>query len=137
MRDVVNSIGGDTLVRRFRQLETFADNLERNVSVYKSPETQTFFQQLVKNTKSAGIIGAILHSLHVPLPVIAGLGIGKGLLSGGKITYDALKTQLLSNPRAVRILESISIASTTEELAKQVPRLIAEIEKMNVDDQEK
>jgi len=137
VRDVLNSIGGDTLVRRFRQLETFADNLERNVSVYKSPETQTFFQQLAKNTKSAGIVGAILHSLHVPLPVIAGLGIGKGLLSGGKITYDALKSQLLSNPRAVRILESISIASTTEELMKQVPRLITEIEKMNAGDQEK
>ena len=75
--------------------------------------------------------------MHVPLPVIAGLGIGKGLLSGGKITYDALKSQLLSNPRAVRILESISIASTTEELMKQVPRLITEIEKMNAGDQEK
>lgn len=134
VRKVVESIGGETLVRRFRQLESFAENLERNTNLFKSPETQSFFKQLVKNTKSAGIVGAILHSLHVPLPVIGALGIGKGLLAGGKISYDALKIKLLNNPKAIRILESISIASTTEELAKQVPRLIAEIEKMNSDD---
>ena len=135
VRQVVESIGGDTLVRRFRQLETFAENLERNTNLYKSPETQTFFKQLVKNTKAAGVIGAVLHSLHVPVPIIAGLGIGKGLLAGGKITFDAIKGKLLNNPKAVRILESISIANTKEELAKQVPRLITEIEKMSDDDQ--
>ena len=131
VRRVVESIGGDTLVRRFNQLETFAENLERNTNVFKSPETQTLFKKLAQTTKSAGIVGAILHSLHVPLPIIAGLGIFKGTVSAGKVGFDAIKSQLLNNPKAIRILESISIANTTEELSKQLPRLIAEIEKMS------
>lgn len=134
VREVTERIGGPNIIRRFNQLEGFANNFDRNMNLYKSPETKSLFQRLASNTKSAGVIGAVLHALHMPWPIIAGLGITKGVLSGGKITYDALSKQLLQNPRAVRILESISIASTTEELAKQVPRLIAEIEKTNESD---
>lgn len=134
VRDVVESIGGNTLVRRFIQLEEFANSFERNLDLFRSPETQSLFKKLIKETKSAGLIGAILHALHVPLPVITGLGITKALYSGGKVGYKALQSRLLSNPRAVNILESISRANTTQELAKQVPRLLAQFDK-EIDDE--
>lgn len=128
VRQVVERIGGESLVSRFRQLENLSQNLQRNLNLYKNPETQSFFKELIKKTKSAGLIGAILHALHIPLPVIAALGFGKALLEGGKVSFNALKSKLLMNPRAIRALEAISNANSTEELAKQAPRLIKEFE---------
>ena len=134
VREVTERIGGPNIIRRFNELEGFANNFERNMNLYKSPETQSLFQRLVANTKSAGVIGAVLHALHMPWPIIASLGIGQGVVSAGKASYDSLRRQLLQNPRAVRLLESVSMSSTTEELAKQIPRLIAEIEKTSESD---
>ena len=69
-----------------------------------------------------------MHALHVPWPVIVGLGLGKAAIGTAKLGYNALQKVILSNPEAVRILGLISKANTVEELAKQVPRLLAEIE---------
>lgn len=126
-RNVVKQIGGDDLLRRFTQLEEFANNFERNLSLYQSPETISFFQNTMKNVKSAGLIGWILKALHVPFPIIASLGLAKGMSSGVKGSYNILQKKILSNPKAVRILENISRANNLEELSKQLPRLISEI----------
>ena len=65
--------------------------------------------------------------MHVPWPVIASIGIGNAVLGTAKIGYNALQKVILSNPEAIRILGLISRANTTEELAKQVPRFLAQI----------
>jgi hypothetical protein len=129
VRQVVENIGGNRLVMRFNQLENFANNLESNINLFKAPATQSLFKRVLENTKSAGLVAGVLHALHMPLPIIAGLGLIKGAGSISKITYNAIRTKLLQNPKALRILENISIANSTEQLAKQLPRLIAEFEK--------
>ncbi len=131
VRSVVQSIGGDRLVTQFSQLERYANNFERNLDLFKKPEVQTLFRKIVGETANAGVIAAVMHSLHVPMEVIAGLGLMKGLAIAGKVTYNSLQSKILNNPRAVTILESISRANSTQELAKQVPRFLAEIEKSN------
>lgn len=128
-RQVVEQIGGEPLLRRFQQLETFANNFERNVGLYSKPETQSIFKNVIKEVKDVGILTAILHSLHIPWPVIAGLGLAKAGGKIGKVSYNALQKKLLSNPRAVHYLERVSQATTPAELAKQLPRLVAELEK--------
>lgn len=133
VRNVVEQIDGN-LVRRFNQLEGFANNFERNLNLYKNPETQTLFQKIVKETKSAGLIAAILHALHIPLPVIAGLGLAKGGASALKFSYSAVKSKILSNPKAVRIIEEMSLANNPNKLRQQLPRLIEEIEKVDKND---
>lgn len=134
VRNVVQLIGGDEVIERFNKLESFANNLEKNISLYKSPEAKSLFQNIAKETKSAGILGAVLHALHIPTPVIASLGIGGAGVGVTKLTYNALKSQVLDNPRALQILESISKATTIDKLAEQVPRFVAEIEKKRVSD---
>jgi hypothetical protein len=129
VRSVVRQIGGNNLINRFSQLERYAENLERNIALYKNPETISLFKKLTSEAKTAGLVGAILHSLHVPTEVIVGLGAGKLVLSGGKAVTGKLIDSVLSNPRAVNALEAISRASTPQEIAKQLPRLIAELEK--------
>ena len=129
IRNVVSEIGGENLVNRFNQLEQMANNLEKNITLYKSPQTKTFFQKVVAGTKSAGLVGAILHSLHVPTSIIAGLGLIKGGGAITKIAFDAIKTKILSNPRAVKILDNISKARSIDTLSEQIPRLLTEIEK--------
>lgn len=131
VRQVTQMIGGQGLVNRFEQLETFAGNFERNLQLYSNPQTQSVFKSLVKNVKDAGLIGTVLHALHIPWPVIVGLGLGKATIGASKIGYNAIQKSILSNPEAVRILGLISTANTPEELAKQVPRLVAEIERQN------
>lgn len=134
IREVTENIGGQRLLSRFHELENFANNFERNINVFKSPETQSLFKRVVKGAGTASLVGGLLHALHVPLPIIAGLGLVKGGATVSKITYDAIKSRLLQNPRAIRALERISTASTPEELAKQLPRLIAEFEKESGDE---
>lgn len=129
MKKVLEQIGGESLVRKFQQLEYFAKNFERNISLYTKPETQSLFKSLLSKTAGASIVTAILHSLHIPWPVITGLGLAAGAAKAGKMTYDVLQKKILSNPRAVHYLEQVSKAKTTSELAKQLPRLLAEIEK--------
>jgi hypothetical protein len=129
VRQVTEMIGGQGLVGRFEALETIANNFERNVSLYSNPQTQSLFKSLFKNVKDAGFAGTILHALHVPWPVIVGLGLGKAATGAAKLGYNALQKKVLSNPEAVRILGLISTANTPEELAKQLPRLITQIEK--------
>jgi len=128
MRQVVEQIGGASLIRRFEQLESFANNFERNMALYSKPETQSLVKSIVGNIKNAGLITAVLHAMHIPWAVIAGLGLATGTAKVSKLTYNALQKKLLSNPRAIHYLEKVSQAKTTEELAKQLPRLIAELE---------
>ncbi len=128
---VTEMIGGKGLVSRFEQLETFANAFEKNLQLYSTPQTQSLFKSLFKNVKDAGIVGGILHALHVPWPVIVSLGLGKATIGAANLGYSALQKQVLSNPEAVRLLGLISKSSTTEELAKQVPRLLVEIERQN------
>lgn len=129
VREVIRRIGGDRLLTRFSELQGFAQNLERNINLFKAPETQSFFSRLGKETKSAGMVGAMLHSLGIPLPLLAGLGFAKGIGSGAKISFQTLQSKILQNPRAVRALESISTASTTEQVLLAVQRLQKYIEK--------
>lgn len=117
------------LSRRLDQLETIATNFENNISLFSQPETKTVLQGAMKNVKDAGVVGALLHALHVPWPVIISLGLAKATAGTGKIGFKALQSKILSNPKALNMLESISVATTSQELAKQIPRLITEIEK--------
>lgn len=133
VRAVVQRIN-PLLERQFTQLEQYASNFERNLSLYKSPETKSVFQKLVTNTRNAGLLGIVMHALHVPIEVIAALGLGGAVVGAVKIGSRAAVDKILSNPNAVRMLESISKASTAAELAKQVPRLLAEIDKTNESD---
>jgi hypothetical protein len=128
MRQVVEQIGGPSLIRRFEQLESFANNFERNMALYSKPETQSLVKGIVGKIKNAGLITAVLHAMHIPWAVIAGLGLATGVAKVSKLTYNALQRKILSNPRAIHYLEKVSQAKTTEELAKQLPRLIAELE---------
>ena len=127
VRQVAEMIGGVNLAERFSQLEGFANALERNFQTWSNPETQSVLKQIFNKAKNAGIAGAVLHALHVPWPVIASIGIGNAVLGTAKIGYNALQKVILSNPEAIRILGLISRANTTEELAKQVPRFLAQI----------
>lgn len=127
VRQVTEMIGGQGLVNRFEQLETFANNFERNLQLYSNPQTQSIFKSLLKNVKDAGLVGGLLHALHVPWPVIVSLGLGKATIGASKIGYNALQKKVLSNPEAVRILGLISTANTPEELQKQVPRFLTAI----------
>jgi hypothetical protein len=133
MRNVLQQMGGDSLIRKFEQLEGFARNFEKNIALYSKPETQSVVKGIiggVKNNKilSAGIITALLHSLHMPWPVITGLGLAVGTAKVAKISYNAIQKKILSNPKAVHYLEKVSQATTPQELAKQLPRLIAELD---------
>jgi hypothetical protein len=117
------------MTRRFEQIETIANNFENNVNLFSQPQTKTVLQSAMKGVKDTGITGGILHALHVPWPIIVSLGLGKAGVGTAKVGYNALERRLLSNPRALDILEAISNVSTSEELAKQLPRLITEVEK--------
>lgn len=135
VRQVTEEIGGPRLVGRFNELETFANSFDRNLNLYKSPETQSLFKKVVAEGKNAGLVGLVLHSLHVPIEIIAGLGLLKATAGVSKVGFKAIQDAVLSNPKAVRALEAISRATTTEELAKQLPRFLKEIEVSN--DEEK
>lgn len=134
VRNVIRQIGGDGLIRRFNELESFANNFERNINLYKSPETISLFKKLVKGTTNATLIGGIMHALHVPLPIIVGLGLSKAVATSAKVAFNSIKDKILSNPKALRILEEISLADTTNKLSQQLPRLVAEIDKKNKGD---
>jgi hypothetical protein len=129
VRQVTEMIGGKGLVSRFEELANFATSFEKNMALYSNPQTQSLFKSLAKNVKDAGFMGTVLHALHVPWPIIVGLGLGKATVGGLKLGYSAMQSKLLSNPQAMKILESISKANTVQELEKQVPRLISEIGK--------
>jgi hypothetical protein len=130
IRNVVREIGGDNLLRRFTQLEEFANNFERNTTLFKNPQNQGLIRNIIQKSKNAGFVGLLLRALHVPIEGIAALGLVSGGIGASKMTFNALKSRILNNARAVNILESISRANTIEELSKQLPRLIAEIDKM-------
>lgn len=129
VRQVAEMIGGPAIMQRFEQLQTSATNFERNISLYSSKETQSLVSSAVSKIKDAGIAGTILHALHVPWPVIVGMGLGKATTGAASVGYGALQRKVLSNPRAVDLLERLSRATTPEEFAKQLPRVINEISK--------
>lgn len=127
VRQVAEMIGGPNIMQRFEQLERAANNFERNISLYSSKETQSLVSSAVDKIKDAGLVGTILHSLHVPWPVILSMGLGKAVSGVGKVSYNAIQRKVLSNPRAVQLIERLSTAQTAEEIAKQLPRLIKEL----------
>lgn len=129
IKQVTEMIGGQNITYRFDQLQTAANNFEKNISLFSNPETQSLVKSATENVKNAGVIGTLLHALHVPWPVILGLGLGKATAGTAKIGYGALQRKVLSNPKAVNLLENLSRATTKEEIAKQLPRLIKEINK--------
>jgi hypothetical protein len=122
-------IGGKGFVEKFEQLEQMALNFERHHNLYSNPQTQSVLKSIFKNVSNAGIYGALLHALHVPWTAIAAIGLGKATIGTGKIAYDWMQRKVLSNPKAVNILNQISKANTIQQLEEQVPRLIAEIQK--------
>ena len=128
-KEVLQQIGGDNLIKRFNQLEQFSNNLERNISLYSKPEVQSLFKQIIGEGAKSIPLGILLHAVHVPWPVIVGLGLGKAAGKVGKIGYQALEKRILSNPKAIHYLEQLSQAKTVEEVAKQLPRLAAELDK--------
>jgi len=128
MKQVLEQMGGKNLIRKFEQLESFAKNFEKNISLYSKPETQSLVKNIASNVKNAGILTAVLHALHVPWDIIAGLGLATGTAKVAKLTYDSLQKKILSNPKAIHYLEQLSKATTTKEIGKQLPRLISELE---------
>lgn len=134
VRQVTEMIGGPGITARFNQLEQAANNFERNTALFSKPETQSLVKSATAEVKNAGLIGTVLHALHVPWPVIIGLGLGKATAGASKVGYGAIQRRVLSNPKAVNILEALSRATTSEEVAKQIPRLIKEIEKEDKSD---
>jgi hypothetical protein len=129
IREVVERIGGPGMVRRFEQLQQAAQNFEKNMALYSQPQTQSLFRNLFRTVKDASMTGALLHALHIPWSAIVGLGLVKGGIGITKMTAKWLQRKILSNPEAMRILETLSQAKTTQELAKQLPRLIDQINK--------
>ncbi len=129
VRQVAEMIGGEGIVHRFEQLQTAASNFEKNSALYSNPETQSFLKSVMSNVKDAGFAATLLHAMHVPWPVIVGLGLGKASLGVGKLGYKALEKRVLSNPNAINTLERVSRVTTKEELANQLPRLFSEIDK--------
>lgn len=130
MRQVVESIGGKPLINQIKQLEKFSQNFEKNMSLYSKPEVQSLVKGAASEMKNIGIFSAILHALHIPWPVISGLGIAKAGAGISKVSYQSLRKNILSNPKAVHYLEKVSMAKTPKELRVQLPKLIAEIEKV-------
>src|SRR5690606_24405509 len=128
IRQVTEMIGGPNLVSRFDLLQNAATNFKNNISLFSNPKTQSLVKEATKGLKNAGLVGTVLHSLRVPWPIITGLGLAKVAKETSKVSYAALQRKVLSNPRAVSILESISQARTSEEVAKQIPRLLKEID---------
>ena len=128
-RAVLQEIGGNHLVGQFDRLERMANNLQRNIDLYKNPKVISLIQEASKKLKGSAMLGAFFHMLNVPTPIIIGLGLAKSV---GELTAIAGKSafkKLLSNPRSVQILEQISNANTAEKLMEQIPRLIGEINK--------
>lgn len=128
-RQVTEMIGGRNLVNNFDYLQTFANNFQRNTALYSTPQTQGFFRSLFRSGRDASIMATLMHAVHVPWPIIVGLGLAKVGHTITKPIVSQLERVILGNPRALNILGSISRASTVEELSKQVPRLIEEIRK--------
>ena len=131
VKNVVQEIGGDTLVKRFNQLESFAQSFENNMEMYKSPETKSFLKSAGEEIKRSGVSAAILHAMGVPKELLAVIGLGKLAKSGLVGSYAAIERKVLSDPKAMRFLEEVSRSSTKEQLAKQLPRLINRIEEIS------
>lgn len=131
VRNVIQEIGGDTLIKRFNQLESFAQSFENNMQMYKSPETKSFMQRAALEIKTSGVSAAILHAIGVPKELLAIIGLGKLIKSGLVGSYGTIEKKVLSDPKAMRFLEEVSRSSTKEQLAKQLPRLINRIEEIS------
>lgn len=129
VKQVAEMIGGKGLVQKFEQLEQMALNFEKHHNLYSNPQTQSILKELFKNVKDAGLYGTVLHSLGVPWVAIGAIGLGKAAAGAGKIGFNYIQKRVLSNPKAVAILNQISKSNTIEQLEQQVPRLIAEIER--------
>jgi hypothetical protein len=129
VRNVVREIGGDRLLNQFTSLETFANNLNRNKELYSNPVVQGMFRSFAKAGKNALYLGPLLHMLHVPLPILVTLGLARGVTIAGKAGYSLVRDAVLTNPRAMRLLEQVTLANTSEKLSELLPKLVVEIEK--------
>ncbi len=136
IKKVVNQISGDKFVKRIEKLEKFAQNFEKNKELYSNPVVQSMFKQIVGEAGKAAPWAFVLHSLHMPWPVIAGLGLAKVGGKVAKVTYKNIEKKILSNPKLVHYLEKLSEAKNVTEVSKQLPRLVAEMKKIESDEEE-
>lgn len=127
-RTVLRNIGGQPLVDRLENLERYASNFERNSSLYKTPEVQSIFKKVVGAGKNAGIIGYVMHTMHMPPEAMVAAGLGLGLYEGGKVAGQAVWRQFLSSPRAVALVERLSLATSAQQVAHILPKLVNEFE---------
>ena len=137
MKTVINEIGGPQMVSQIKRLETLSVNLQRNLDFFKKPATQSLFKSFFKSAGKAGMVGYLLRALHMPSPVIFGLGLsvlaGKGTIAASKVAWR----KMIQNPRIYSALESVSRSTTEASLKKQLPRLILEIEKEEKEEKDK
>ncbi len=127
-RTVLRNIGGDPLVNRLENLEGYANNFQRNASLYKTPEVQSIFKKVLGASKNVGIMGYIMHTMHMPPEAMVATGLGMGLYEASKVGGQAVWKQFLSSPRAVALVERLSLATTAEQVARILPKLVSEIE---------
>jgi hypothetical protein len=129
MRDVIRQIGGEPMIRRLTQLEQYGANFERNMLTFKRPEAKNLFRRIIGSSAVGGIASALLHYAGAPLMLTGALGIATGLGHAAGLTFDALRRQMLSNPRVMQALERVSLANSVEQMAESLPRLISEVER--------
>jgi hypothetical protein len=123
-RDVINRIGGSSLVFRFENLEQVAENFQKNVRLYQNnPDTISLSRKIFTSARNAGIAGALFHSIGVPSQVLVGLGLASVASTATSSFYNSISQKILSNPRSVSLLEAISKASTPQQLNRLLPRL--------------
>lgn len=135
IRAVLNEIGGAPLVNRFTQLERYAQNLERNMSLYKSPTVQNAISDILGTVRNAGMWGAIFHTLHMPTPVIASLGIGTMGIKAMKKVSSIVMDAVLRNPRTFALLEEVTRARSLSALQQSLPRFLQSLNKILTEDE--
>lgn len=133
LKQVIENIGGDRLVNRFNELARYADNLEKNLAKFAKSDQRGFIQKSMDTARNTGMVGFVLHALHVPWEVMGMLGIGflgaKGVSAGSQ----AILRRIVQSPKAIAIIRELSIAKTAKDVSTQLLRLDAEIEKFNDD----
>lgn len=134
-RAVVREIAGDRFVNSVHELENMSKNLQNNIAKYSTPQSKGLIKSIIGKVKNAGAVGVVLHALHVPWEVIAGLGLVKAGASVTSLIANKLMSQLLKNPRNVDILRRISSAKTVQEFSKQILRMSKALEELENQEQ--
>lgn len=129
-RTVLRNIGGDPLVERIENLQRFSENFERNSDLYKTAQVQSIFKEVLQSGRNAGVLGYMLHTLHIQPEIMVSLGLGGALYKSSQIIGKGIINKFLSSPRAVALVESLSNATTPEQVAQILPRLVIEFDRL-------